>query len=203
MKRKYTKIFVVVNEDLRSLHAAPVFKKFVTKRGRFHTLCVSLPAANFHDLYQRYSRDVYRFALYLSGDSARAEDLTSESFLRLWTAPAPARVDTVKQYLFTIVRHLYIQNWRLESRHAPLTDAPANIETIEDSLDTKAELYRVLAALADLEPLERAAILLRSEQQMAYEEIARLLEISTASARVKVHRARQKLMHVRKGTTTP
>jgi RNA polymerase sigma factor (sigma-70 family) len=70
---------------------------------------------------------------------------------------------------------------------------------VEQAIDAKAELARVLAALAELDPLERAALLLRSDHQMAYEDIARLLEISTVSARVKVHRARQKLMQVRKG----
>lgn len=160
---------------------------------------MSLPAANFHDLYQKYSRDVYRFALYLSGDSARAEDLTSEAFLRLWAAPAPAHLDTVKSYLFAIVRNLYVQNWRTERREAPLTDSAAILPSIEQTLDAKSELARVLAALSELEPLERAALLLRSEQQMAYEDIARLLEISSVSARVKVHRARQKLMQVRTG----
>jgi len=164
---------------------------------------VSLPAANFHDLYQKYSRDVYRFALYLSGDSARAEDLTAEAFLRLWASPAPARLDTIKSYLFAIIRNLYVQNWRIERREEPLTESAALRQSVEDALDTKAELTRVLAALADLDPLERAALLLRSEQQLPYEDIARVLEISPVSARVKVHRARQKLMQVRKGTPTP
>jgi DNA-directed RNA polymerase specialized sigma24 family protein len=36
----------------------------------------------FHELYESYSRDVYRFALYLSGDPALAEDVTSETFIR-------------------------------------------------------------------------------------------------------------------------
>lgn len=161
---------------------------------------MSLPTANFSAIYQKYSRDVYRFALYLSGSAVHAEDLTSEAFLRLWTAPAPAQPDTVKNYLFVIVRNLHIQNWRAEQRNAPLTESAAPYTNLEESLDTKAELARVLAALAAIDPLERAALLLRGEQQMAYEEIARLLEISPVSARVKVHRARQKLMQVRKGT---
>jgi DNA-directed RNA polymerase specialized sigma24 family protein len=41
----------------------------------------------FHDLYESYSRDVYRFALYLSGDPALADDITSETFVRVWSSP--------------------------------------------------------------------------------------------------------------------
>jgi DNA-directed RNA polymerase specialized sigma24 family protein len=34
--------------------------------------------ANAHDIYERYARDVHRFALYLSGDPALADDITAE-----------------------------------------------------------------------------------------------------------------------------
>ena len=40
----------------------------------------------FHDLYERHWRDVYRFALFLSGNPAHAEDLTSDTFVRAWNA---------------------------------------------------------------------------------------------------------------------
>ena len=60
-----------------------------------------------HDLYERYAKDVYRFALYLSGEPADAEDITADTFVRLWTTPGEVRSATVKAYLFTIARHLY------------------------------------------------------------------------------------------------
>ncbi len=173
---------------------------FVTNRWLLDNLYVSLPAASFHDVYRSYGAEVYRFALYLSGDSARAEDLTAEAFLRIWASPAPARLDTVKSYLFAIVRNLYAQAWRREKRETPLQDQAAPPQGLERMLDKKAELARVLAALQELDPVERAAVLLRGEHQMAYEDIARLLDLSPNAARVKVHRARQKLMDSRKGS---
>ena len=63
---------------------------------------------DFHELYTRYARDVHRFALYLSGDAALADDITSETFVRAWNSAAPIREATVKAYLFTIVRNLSI-----------------------------------------------------------------------------------------------
>jgi hypothetical protein len=38
------------------------------------------------EVYERYARDVYRFALYLSGNRALAEDIASETFARAWIA---------------------------------------------------------------------------------------------------------------------
>ena len=43
----------------------------------------------FNTLYKKYAADVFRFALYLSGDRSQAEDITSETFVRAWTSPEP------------------------------------------------------------------------------------------------------------------
>ncbi len=40
----------------------------------------------FTALYDRHYQDVYRFALFLSGNPGRAEDLASDTFVRAWLA---------------------------------------------------------------------------------------------------------------------
>ena len=47
------------------------------------------------DLYSRYAADVRRFALYLTGDGALADDITSETFLRAWNSVGRIREATV------------------------------------------------------------------------------------------------------------
>ena len=75
---------------------------------------------DFSTLYKKYAPDVFRFALYLSGDRSQAEDITSETFVRAWTSPEPIEVATVKGYLFTIARNLFLHAQRRKSRHAQL-----------------------------------------------------------------------------------
>jgi RNA polymerase sigma-70 factor (ECF subfamily) len=53
-------------------------------------------------IYERYNRDVYRFALFLTGDASRADDLVSDTFVRAWTARGRIQQETVKGYLLTI-----------------------------------------------------------------------------------------------------
>ncbi len=77
---------------------------------------------DFATLYQRYSLDVYRFALSLSGNAAQAEDIASETFARAWLAPAELRLGTVKAYLLTIARHLFLKGLRREARQVELDD---------------------------------------------------------------------------------
>jgi len=50
------------------------------------TVGVSTRATTFHELYARYADDVYRFAHWLTGNPHDAHDITSETFVRVWTA---------------------------------------------------------------------------------------------------------------------
>ena len=65
---------------------------------------------NIETLYQSYSRDVFRFALYLSGNWEDAEDITAETFVRAWVAEDSIRLATVKGYLFAIARNLFLHD---------------------------------------------------------------------------------------------
>jgi len=152
----------------------------------------------FHELYESYSRDVYRFALYLSGDPALADDVTSETFIRVWSSPEPVRLATVKAYLLTIARNLWLMERRRCLRRQGLD------ETIPDSgqsalrrVEVKDELDKVLRALQEFPEVDRAALLMRADEGLPYEEIAVALGLPVATVKVKVHRARLKLAQIR------
>ena len=149
---------------------------------------------SFGELYARYANEVYRFALYLSGDPAQAEDIASETFVRVWTAPEQPRLATVKAYLFTIARHLYLQGLRKDSRHAYLAEhLPDRTLSPEAAAEQRANLRAVFQALQQLPEVDRAALLMRAQDGMPYEEIAAALGLSLAAVKVKIHRARLKL----------
>jgi RNA polymerase sigma-70 factor (ECF subfamily) len=150
------------------------------------------------DLYRRHAGDVFRFALYLTGNRSDAEDITSETFVRVWTSAGPIRAQTVKGYLLTIARNLFLQGVRRTSRQAELPDqirdkAPGPQERAEQ----KAELARVMARLQALPEVDRSALLMRASEDMSYQEIATALGISLAAVKVKIHRARLALGEVR------
>ena len=76
--------------------------------------------AGFHDLWVAHARDVHRFAVYLSGNSTLADDLTSEAFLRVWDAWDRVAFPTVRSYLFATVRNLYLHQLRRFKRERPI-----------------------------------------------------------------------------------
>src|SRR5262245_52912340 len=150
--------------------------------------------SDFEALYQRYAADVFRFALYLSGNRAGAEDIASETVVRVWTVRDNLRAPTVKAYLFAIARNLYLQDRRRRWRRSELSDAMADGGPGPHAeAASRAELAAVLAALQSLPEIDRAALLMRAQDQMPYEEIAATLGLSLPAARVKVHRARVRL----------
>jgi len=160
--------------------------------------------AGFSDLYQRHSGDVYRFALYLSGDPNLAEDITAESFLRVWQSAAPVRLGSVKAYLLAIARNLFLHEVRRVQRLTELEERIPAAVSLEKQTGVRAELDRVLADLGALPEADRAAVLLRAEDGLSYEEIAEVLGLPVATVKVKVHRARLKLAEKRgRSVVTP
>lgn len=152
-----------------------------------------LSAASFSDLYQRHGRDVYRYAFYLSGNAALAEDIASEVFLRVWSSAQPVQIATVKAYLLVIARNLYLHDLRHSQRGRELDGNLATARSLSRDLESRQELQQVLAELQQFPEIDRSALLLRAEHGLSYEEIAAALDISVAAAKVKVHRARVRL----------
>ena len=149
-------------------------------------------------LYERYAGDVRRFALYLCGDMVIADEITSDTFVRAWMAAGRIRQPTVKSYLFTIARNAYTDSLRRAARHTQLDEnMPDTRISAQAQMEQSAEVRAVLAALQELPEMDRTVLLMRALDKMPYEEIAETLGISVVNAKVKVHRARLKLMQTR------
>jgi RNA polymerase sigma-70 factor (ECF subfamily) len=153
----------------------------------------------FHELYERHWHDVYRFALFLSGNRAQAEDLASDTFMRAWTARGPIREPTVRAYLLTITRNLWRDMKRREARLVPLEAAP--VAAVAARGDALAELGWTERQLALIAAGDRAALMLVARDGLSYEEVARRLDISVGAVKSRVFRARQALGALREPGT--
>ncbi len=149
----------------------------------------------FAAIYEQYAPDVYRFALYLSGNPSLAEDLAAETFSRAWVAWDRIRVGTVKAYLLMITRNLYRDLLR-QRPEVPLDDTWSLADAAPDPESVavaRSELDAVVVALRSLPEAERAVLLMATVGHVAYDAIAVAFGISPAAVKVRVHRARVKL----------
>jgi len=149
---------------------------------------------DFEMLYRQYASAVFRFAWGLCGDRSTAEDIVSETFVRLLTKAPRIETRTALAYLLAVARNTYLTGQRKRRREVPLSEqlpTPAHDPVVR--LDEEARLEVVLQALGYLPEGEKAALLLRVDYELPYEEIASILGTSVGAAKVRVHRARLRL----------
>ena len=100
---------------------------------------------SFQNIFQSYVQDVFNFAFWLCGDSDEAKDITSETFIRLWTVKNDIMVETVKAYLFKIARNLFLQKRRNQKQNIELDINMIDPATRPDTLvEVRSELQNVL-----------------------------------------------------------
>jgi len=149
---------------------------------------------DFEDLYQRYSQDVYRFTLYLSGDPSLAEEITQESFVRAWVTPGEISGGTVKAYLLTIARNLYLAEGRRVSRQVTFNASVHDSTSTSNAPATgRLDLEGVLAAVQLLPESDRVVLLMHAQEGLTHAAIASVLGLSITAVKVRVHRARMRL----------
>jgi RNA polymerase sigma-70 factor (ECF subfamily) len=146
------------------------------------------------EIYCRHASAVYRFAWGLCGNRACAEDLVSETFVRLLTRAPRIQTQTALAYLLAVARNTFLTSRQQQKREVPLTaDIPAPNVDPGQRIDDRARLEATLAALGNLPEGERAALLLRVDHDLSYEDIASALGTTVGAAKVRVHRARMRL----------
>ncbi len=152
---------------------------------------------DFQKLYESYADDVFRFSLWLAGNSHEAEDITSETFVRAWSHNDKIRTETLKAYLFTIARNVYLEQRRNRKSHVALDDNHPDPAIGHDKLiELQIDLEKITSALQVLPETDRAAFILRAQHGLPYAEISRSLGLSLSSVKVKVHRVRKKLINM-------
>jgi RNA polymerase sigma-70 factor (ECF subfamily) len=156
---------------------------------------------DFSSVYERHAGDVYRFALYMSGNIETAEDVTAETFARAWTARGRIHVSTVKAYLMMIARNLCRDGHR-RPLHQSLPeghDVPDHAADQERSEDARQEWRRVVRDLSDLSEIDRSILLMATLEDMNYRAIGEAVGLREATVKVRIHRARVHLNAVRRG----
>lgn len=147
----------------------------------------------FNELVGTYMKDLYRYAYWLCGDPAVAEDLVQDTLVRAWKSLDKLNdVKAAKGWLLTIVRR---ENARRFERKQLLPSAlpPEELPTARTDYDTSTEAFALRRALQELPEDYREPLLLQVIHGYSQKEIAARLGISVAGAGTRLFRAREKL----------
>src|SRR5579862_1612947 len=153
-------------------------------------------------LFEQLRVPVFRYLLRKTRDSGRAEDITQETFLRLFRhLRDDGLLDNPKAWIFTVANNLAVDASRNESHIKDLDEATwKEIEESRSGLQADPEklmlqrerLGRLHIAVLNLTPLQRECLHLRAEG-LRYREIAGLLKLSPSTVMDAVRRATLKL----------
>jgi RNA polymerase sigma-70 factor (ECF subfamily) len=149
------------------------------------------------EVVREHADRVYRLAYRLSGNRADAEDLTQETFVRVFKSLAEYTPGTFEGWLHRITTNLFLDMVRRRQRVRfdalpddagdRLASRQAGPEQTYDEMHLDPEIQRALDALpADF----RVAVVLCDLEQLSYEEIAATLGVKVGTVRSRIHRGR-------------
>jgi RNA polymerase sigma-70 factor (ECF subfamily) len=135
------------------------------------------------------------FAISLSGNIDRADDLVQETLLR-----AIANIDSfqpgtnMSAWMFTILRNLFRSEYRKRRREVEDTDG-SYAESLKShpEQNSRMEFQEFRAALAKLPPDQREALILVGASGFSYEEAASICDCAVGTIKSRVNRARTRL----------
>jgi RNA polymerase sigma-70 factor (ECF subfamily) len=138
------------------------------------------------------------FAISLSGNVDRADDLVQETLAR-----ALAHIDSfqpgtnMQAWLFTILRNLFRSEYRKRRREVEDVDGRLadGLESQPDQ-DAKLEFADFRSALAQLPPDQREALILVGAAGFSYEEVAKICDCAIGTVKSRVNRARNRLAEI-------
>ncbi|NOY52754.1 MAG: sigma-70 family RNA polymerase sigma factor [Deltaproteobacteria bacterium] len=165
----------------------------------------------FSRLVERYRKRIYGLTYGMLGNREDALDMTQETFLKAYRSlPGFRGGSDFYTWLYRIAYNRVIDHYRKEGRKRHVEYDDTYLPSDEESIRTppssyfnpgreleKKELGRVITdAVQSLPEQQRAVILLREIEGLAYEEIAASLGIRKGTVMSRLHYARQRLQEI-------
>ncbi|AIL96694.1 RNA polymerase sigma factor SigE [Corynebacterium ureicelerivorans] len=151
------------------------------------------------ELVQEHADSVYRLAYRLSGNQHDAEDLTQETFMRVFRSLKHYQPGTFEGWLHRITTNLFLDMVRRRAK-IRMEALPEDYERVPGTDMTPEEAYNVAnldpalqRALDGLAPDFRVAVVLCDVVGMTYEEIGETLGVKMGTVRSRIHRGRAQL----------
>ncbi|AVM65606.1 RNA polymerase sigma factor SigE [Dietzia sp. oral taxon 368] len=186
----------------RTVHGttiAPVAPDESAGTARFDTTGDAEDMPTWSELVAQHGDRVYRLAFRLCGNAHDAEDITQEAFIRVFRSLDRYKPGTFEGWMHRIVTNLFLDMARRRSRIRFETlpeDAervPGRERSPEQVLSDETFDPVLQAALDNLTPEFRAAVVLSDIEDLSYEEVGRILGVKMGTVRSRIHRGRAAL----------
>lgn len=151
------------------------------------------------ELVSEHADSVYRLAFRLSGNQHDAEDLTQETFMRVFRSIKSYQPGTFEGWLHRITTNLFLDMVRHRSK-IRMEALPEDYDRVPGTDLTPEQAYSVSnldpvlqEALDELSPEFRVAVVLCDVLGLSYDEIADTLGVKLGTVRSRIHRGRSQI----------
>ncbi|MDJ1504415.1 RNA polymerase sigma factor [Xanthocytophaga agilis] len=158
----------------------------------------------FAELYRRYVKVLYNYAYRLSGSKDKAQDAVQDTFVEIWNRrESIGKIQNAKAYLLSCTRrrltlvvqeHNFVSSLSVSESYLDLLVAEHTVEQfIITEENFRQSVYLLKSCLQELPKREYECLHLRFFEELSYEEIAQVMNITTQSARNTTGKALTKL----------
>lgn len=148
----------------------------------------------FQILYKKHSQSVFRYCMKILGDYNLSKDATQETFIKVYEHRKDYNGEKFTAWLFTIARNTCINYHRNKKEFVEYVEGTRS-QFSEDDFILKEYIQKMIDTLPDT---YKEVILLREYEEMAYDDIAEVLDLDVNLVKVRVHRARKILKQLLK-----
>lgn len=186
---------MVKNDDGKNLGDEELVRKIVS----------SNDTDLFAVLYDRYADKVYRKCLSFSKSPDEAQDLTHDIFIRLFVKLRTFRGDSkFSTWLYSFTYNFclnYVNRDVRKKNTVRIDDAPSLPEgpEYEDSYIYQLKTDKLQRALEKLDPDSKVVLLMKYQDDFSIQEIEESLDIGKSAAKMRLKRAKQKLIDIYNG----
>jgi RNA polymerase sigma-70 factor, ECF subfamily len=151
----------------------------------------------FELILHAYETPIYNYIYRLTGDRALSEDLTQEVFMRVFQAlPRFSLRCKFTTWLYQVTKNRVLDELRARDRRpqgvVAIEDAP-RLEVVDQPAERMETIDHIWRAVRELNPDLKMALLLRDVAGLPYNEIADTLEITLATVKWRIFKAREEV----------
>lgn len=151
----------------------------------------------FRPIYDCYYPEIFRFVYSKVEDPNHTADIVSTTFYKAITKLSSFKYtgQSIKKWILRIAYNETMQFFRMESKVRTISIDDSALKTIaeEAQMDEKPSMNDIVKFLDQLDDEELALVELKYLERMKFKEVAEVLQIKVATARVKLHRAIKKI----------
>jgi RNA polymerase sigma-70 factor (ECF subfamily) len=158
----------------------------------------------FENTYLKYSDKIYRYIYLSTSDPYLSEDITSETFLRIWKNWKRIKPDFIQALLYKTAKNILIDHWRKQKNGKKVSLETTVEQGLEPSYDEDLiekihkddNIKKISDALKFIPENLKEVLILRFVDDLSAKEAAKILDTTEVNVRVLQFRGLKKLKEV-------